>query len=66
MKHNVINKYLAIQENIKKNKSDHHKVNIISVSKTFDIDKIMPLIEHGNIHFGENKVQEAENKWKGT
>jgi|TARA_B110000027_G_C15990779_1_gene243055 pyridoxal phosphate enzyme (YggS family) len=64
MKHNVINKYLAIQENIKKNKTDHHKVNIISVSKTFDIDKIMPLIEHGNIHFGENKVQEAENKWK--
>ena len=37
--------------------------NIVAVSKTFPIEEIMPLIEHGHIHFGENKVQEAENKW---
>jgi len=33
------------------------------VSKTFQMDKIMPLINDGHIHFGENKVQEAVNKW---
>ncbi len=36
---------------------------IIAVSKTFQIDKIIPLIKHGHIHFGENKIQEAEDKW---
>ena len=36
---------------------------IIAVSKTFQIEKILPLIEYGHIHFGENKVQEALEKW---
>ena len=36
---------------------------IIAVSKTFDMDKILPLIEYGHINFGENKVQEAVDKW---
>ena len=36
---------------------------IIVVTKTFSLDKITPLIEGGHIHFGENKIQEAENKW---
>ena len=36
---------------------------IIAVSKTFKIDKILPLIEHGHVDFGENKVQEAVDKW---
>jgi PLP dependent protein len=38
-------------------------VNIIAVSKTFSLDYISPLIEHGHLHFGENKVQEALTKW---
>ena len=38
-------------------------VNIIAVSKTFDFDYIKPLVDHGHIHFGENKVQEALAKW---
>tara|TARA_B100000963_G_scaffold41937_1_gene31211 strand:- start:585 stop:1235 length:651 start_codon:yes stop_codon:yes gene_type:complete len=42
------------------------KVNIIAVSKTFTIDHINPLIEHGHEHFGENKVQEALSKWSET
>ena len=37
--------------------------SIIAVSKTFSISKILPLIEHGHNHFGENKVQEALAKW---
>ena len=36
---------------------------IIAVSKTFSIEKILPLIEHGHLNFGENKVQEAIDKW---
>ena len=36
---------------------------IIAVSKTFRIEKILPLIEHGHRDFGENKVQEALDKW---
>ena len=39
------------------------QVNIIAVSKTFTLDYIKPLIEHGHSHFGENKVQEATSKW---
>ena len=37
--------------------------NIIAVSKTFKIEKILPLIEYGHLDFGENKVQEAVDKW---
>ena len=37
---------------------------IIAVSKTFNIDKILPLIDYGHIDFGENKVQEAIDKWQ--
>ena len=36
---------------------------IIAVSKTFGMDNIEPLIEHGQKHFGENKIQEAIDKW---
>ena len=39
------------------------KPNIIAVSKTFPIDAIKPLIDHGHLHYGENKVQEALEKW---
>jgi len=38
-------------------------VNLIDVSKTFPLDYIKPLIDHGHVHFGENKVQEAQSKW---
>jgi len=41
----------------------HNNPKIIAVSKTFNIEKIMPLISFGHIDFGENKVQEAMNKW---
>ena len=39
------------------------KPKIIVVSKTFPIDNIMPLLKNGHVHYGENKIQEAENKW---
>ena len=36
---------------------------IIVVTKTFSLNKITPLLVYGHMHFGENKIQEAENKW---
>ena len=36
---------------------------IIAVTKTWSMDEITPLLEMGHIHFGENKIQEAEQKW---
>ena len=46
---------------------DEHKIDkvpkIIAVSKTFKIEKILPLIGHGHKDFGENRVQEAVDKW---
>ena len=42
---------------------NNSNVNIIAVSKTFSFDKIKPLVDFGHNHFGENKVQEAKDKW---
>ena len=39
------------------------KSKIIAVSKTFPINSVLPLIKYGHIHYGENKVQEAKEKW---
>ena len=39
------------------------KPEIIVVTKTFPIENIIPLLEAGHLHFGENKIQEAEKKW---
>ena len=64
--HNTVKNLLDIENNIviNLNKSNvNNRPKIIAVSKTFKIDKIMPLIEHGHTDFGENKVQEATEKW---
>ena len=59
-----INNLISIQDNIKNlnNKKTIHP-EIICVSKTFSLDSLRPLLDHGHIHFGENKVQEADRKW---
>ena len=56
--HNSLNNLLSIQSEI-----NNKKVNIIAVSKTFPINHILPLINQGHNHYGENKVQEAIEKW---
>ena len=64
--HNTVKNLLEIDNNIKVhlNKLNiNNKSKIIAVSKTFKIDKILPLIDYGHIDFGENKVQEAIEKW---
>ena len=61
--HNNINNLIFVENTLKSENIDLKKVSIIAVSKTFPIDEINPLINHGQIHFGENKVQEALEKW---
>ena len=58
----VLKNYNNLILNIKQ-KYDSKKINIIAVSKTFSLEYIKPLIDAGHIHFGENKVQEALDKW---
>ena len=60
MSHKIIENINLIENEIRlKNKES----KIIAVSKTFSMESIKPLIDHGHIHFGENKVQEAVDKW---
>jgi len=65
--HKVVNNLISIQNElkikIKKLNLENYNPNVIAVSKTFSIKDILPLINHGHIHFGENKIQEAVEKW---
>jgi hypothetical protein len=58
----IIERFEKIKSNISKI-NNTNEIKIVAVSKTFPLDHIMPLIEYGHIHFGENKVQEASSKW---
>ena len=61
--HNSVRNLIYIEDLIK-SKANHDKLpKIIAVSKTFPIENILPLIDHGHLHYGENKVQEALDKW---
>jgi pyridoxal phosphate enzyme (YggS family) len=64
--HNTVKNLLDIENNINTylNKLNiNNNPKIVAVSKTFKIDKILPLIDHGHVDYGENKVQEAFEKW---
>ena len=64
--HNSVQKYKDIISAIDK-KLEEQRINstpkVIAVSKTFKLEKILPLIEYGHLDYGENKVQEAIDKW---
>jgi len=61
--HKSVQNLIDIKNKIKSNNHSYNNINIIAVSKTFSIDKIKPLIDYGQVDFGENKVQEAIKKW---
>ena len=64
--HKTVQNLINIENQLKSSLGDVYKKRlpkIIAVSKTFKIDKISPLVEHGHLDFGENKVQEAIDKW---
>ena len=58
--HNPINNLISIQKEIQQ---INPNTKVIAVTKTFKMDVIKPLIDHGHNHYGENKVQEAQEKW---
>jgi pyridoxal phosphate enzyme (YggS family) len=64
--HDSVQKYKDILSAIDR-KIEEQKINstpkVIAVSKTFKLEKILPLIEYGHLDYGENKVQEAIDKW---
>ena len=53
----------SVKNEIEKEENNLKKTEIIAISKTFSLKDILPLIEHGHNHFGENKIQEALEKW---
>ena len=64
--HASVQKLIHIEELVKSKEADLNKPKtskIIAISKTFSLDKIIPLINHGHYDYGENKVQEALDKW---
>ena len=64
--HISVQNLINIENEIKLNLSDLNNINlpnIIAVSKTFKMDSILPLVEYGHRDFGENKIQEAIEKW---
>ena len=61
--HNTIKNLIYIEDLIKSKVNHDRLPKIIAVSKTFPIENILPLIDYGHLHYGENKVQEALDKW---
>jgi hypothetical protein len=58
--HDVVDRLVSIKKEIQSNNST---AKVVAVSKTFSMNKILPLINFGHIHYGENKIQEAVDKW---
>mgnify|MGYP006184255165 CR=1 FL=1 len=61
--HNSVKNLIYIEELIKSKVNLNKLPKIVAVSKTFPIENVLPLVEHGHLHYGENKVQEALDKW---
>ena len=63
--HKIVNNLIEIENQLKDLGENNLEkgVKIIAVSKTFPLTNIMPLINHYHVHFGENKIQEATEKW---
>ena len=58
----IVERFNKIKLNISKTENAD-TTKIVAVSKTFPLSHVMPLINYGHIHYGENKVQEADAKW---
>ena len=61
--HNIVDNLVSIKKEIQSNNST---AEVVAVSKTFPLNKILPLINFGHNHYGENKIQEAVDKWSLT
>jgi len=62
--HKIIDNLEGIKDKLKQLKfKNNHSPKVIAVSKTFSTKDVIPLVEYGHEHFGENKIQEALEKW---
>ena len=61
--HESVQKLIQIEKLVKSKNTDLKKITVIAISKTFKLEKILPLIDYGHLDYGENKVQEALDKW---
>ena len=61
--HTSVSNFISVKRELELKIPEKSNTNIIAVSKTFDMSMIKPLIDYGHQHFGENKVQEALEKW---
>ena len=61
--HNSVKNLINIKNKIEEISQSYNVIKIIAVSKTFPLAKIVPLIDYGHLDYGENKVQEALEKW---
>ena len=61
--HKTISNLVSIENELKSGNNQDLKTKVIAVTKTFPLSVIKPLIDHGHLHYGENKVQEALEKW---
>ena len=64
--HEIVQRLIRIENQIKEESAKFNILKVpkvIAIAKTFPLESIMPLIEHGHLHFGENKVQESKIKW---
>ena len=64
--HKSVNNLNLIQKLLKEKAKEIKMPKIVAVSKTFPISDIQPLLEYGHIDFGENKIQEAIEKWSSV
>ena len=61
--HKTVDNLILIENTLKEKLNNTNIPKVIAVSKTFPLNEVLPLINHGHEHFGENKVQEAVEKW---
>ena len=64
--HKSIENLNLIQKLLKEKTKENKIPRIVAVSKTFPFSDIKPLLEHGHVDFGENKIQEALDKWSSV
>tara|TARA_B100000575_G_scaffold83676_1_gene65893 strand:- start:87 stop:737 length:651 start_codon:yes stop_codon:yes gene_type:complete len=61
--HESVQKLIQIEKLVKPKEIGLKEITIIAISKTFKLEKVLPLIDYGHLDYGENKVQEALDKW---
>ena len=67
--HDTVVKFNVVKNKVKEiveRKQLKTEPQIIAVTKSFPLTSIIPLLDYGHVHFGENKIQEAETKWDGV